>query len=400
MPEQWRRELLAELRAEAGPSASQEELSSLVELAQQIYSLGEESPPAQVFRQHRQTLLDHLQQRTSWPHRWSWGLLSNLSFLRAAAAFLLAANIGLGIWLGTELAYSGGAGRTVLPPIPRPQAPAPLVPKEGTTKEGATGGEPAYPMPQLQTWVSLAGRIQEVLANGYRISGRFVQTTDETKISQPVGVGTLVEVTGYIGPNDAVVAESILALPEGTLRVTLQGVATKVFSDGLSVAGKRVIFRKGPDGTVIVLGGAGATARAEMWYEGGPMPIRPGSIVTVEGELQGEAIIAYFVSASEPGVVHMSLIGPVEEIQGHSYQIGGRRVVADENTSIMVEPQVGAWALVEGILREDGSLLATIITGGPSIEPAPPPQPAPGETPSYPGEGGGGPIEPVNSNTR
>lgn len=370
-----REELLGELRAAASSAgdASPEEVSALAELARRIRSLGDEPPPREAYLRGRERLLGYLDARQRRPLRWLGAALSEPAFLRAAAALLLASTVGLSALLATGAMGQEGATRE----NDRSVAPA-TADRSGALTEPAPPVQPGAPggtdgaVFQDGVRAYLVARVEEALDGGYRIGGRLVRTTGETNVTGEVKVGSLVAVEGEVAQDNAIVAGSIQVQEEGVTWVMLRGTVEEVLPDGLRVAGRRVVFQGGPQETVI----RDPRVPVKSPPLAGPQAVAPGSLVTVDGLLQPDgSVLARGVAVEEYGVVRVTVMGKVEAVVDGGYQVAGRRLTVGPETSVLGDIQVGTSVMADGVLQEDGTILASSIVAERAVPPEPMPLP-------------------------
>jgi len=125
--------------------------------------------------------------------------------------------------------------------------------------------------------VEFKGVVEEVLPNGYRVSGRIVVVTGFTKVKGPIAVGDWVEVEGVLQADGSVLAYEIEvkgAPGSGkSAKVEFKGVVEEVLPNGYRVSGRIVVVT---DFTKV------------------KGPIAVGNWVEVEGVLQADgSVLAY-----------------------------------------------------------------------------------------------------------
>ena len=130
---------------------------------------------------------------------------------------------------------------------------------------------------QKDAKVEFKGVVEEVLPNGYRVSGRIVVVTGSTKVKGPIAVGDWVEVEGVLQADGSVLAYEIEvkgAPGSGkSAKVEFKGVVEEVLPNGYRVSGRIVVVT---DFTKV------------------KGPIAVGNWVEVEGVLQADgSVLAY-----------------------------------------------------------------------------------------------------------
>jgi translation initiation factor IF-1 len=91
--------------------------------------------------------------------------------------------------------------------------------------------------------IEFKGVVEEVLPNGYRVSGRTVVVTATTRIDGPIAVGTFVEVKGTLQPDGTILASRIhVEKPERKgAEIEFKGVVEEVLPNGYRVSGRTVV---------------------------------------------------------------------------------------------------------------------------------------------------------------
>ncbi len=86
------------------------------------------------------------------------------------------------------------------------------------------------------------GTVEEILPNGYRVSGRTVVVIATTRVDGPIMVGTFVEVKGILQPDGTILALRIHVEDEDKAKgeVEFKGVVEEILPDGYRIAGRIV----------------------------------------------------------------------------------------------------------------------------------------------------------------
>ena len=193
---------------------------------------------------------------------------------------------------------------------------------------------------RLREEVKFTGLVEEILPDGYRVSGRTVVVTDITKVKGPIVVGDWVEAKGFLQADGRILAREIKVkkAPE-RVQVEFKGVVEEVLPDGYRIAGITVVA---------------ATTRIDG-------PISVGTFVEVKGILQADgSILALRIHVEKPERkgAKVEFKGVVEEILPNGYRVSGRIVVVTATTRIDGPISVGTFVEVEGVLQADGTVLA------------------------------------------
>jgi translation initiation factor IF-1 len=120
--------------------------------------------------------------------------------------------------------------------------------------------------------IEFKGVVEEILPNGYRVSGRTVVVTATTRIDGPIAVGDLVEVKGVLQADGTILASRIhVEKPERKgAEIEFKGVVEEVLPNGYRVSGRTVVVT--------------ATTRIDG-------PIAVGDLVEVKGVLQADGTV-------------------------------------------------------------------------------------------------------------
>ncbi len=95
---------------------------------------------------------------------------------------------------------------------------------------------------RLREEVKFAGLVEEILPNGYRVSGRTVVVTDFTKVKGPVAVGDWVEVKGFLQADGSILAHEIrVKKAPKAVQVEFEGVVEEILPNGYRVSGRIVV---------------------------------------------------------------------------------------------------------------------------------------------------------------
>ncbi len=169
------------------------------------------------------------------------------------------------------------AGRTVIVTattrIDGPIAVGTFVEVKGTLQpDGTILASRIHREEEGQPRVEFKGVVEEILPNGYRVSGRTVVVTATTRIHGPIAVGDLVEVKGVLQADGTVLAFRIhVEKPERRgAEIEFKGVVEEVLPNGYRIAGITVVVT--------------ATTRIDG-------PIAVGDLVEVKGVLQADGTV-------------------------------------------------------------------------------------------------------------
>lgn len=193
--------------------------------------------------------------------------------------------------------------------------------------------------------VEFKGTVEEILPNGYRVSGITVVVTTTTRVDGPIAVGTFVEVKGVFRPDGSVLALRIhVERPEREkAEMEFKGTVEEILPNGYRVSGRTVVVT--------------ATTRVDG-------PIMVGTFVEVKGILQPDGTILALrihVEDEDKAKGEVEFKGVVEEILPDGYRIAGRIVRVDASTQIDGAITVGAFVEVKGFVQDDGSIRAVRI---------------------------------------
>ncbi|GBD08505.1 hypothetical protein HRbin22_00745 [Candidatus Thermoflexus japonica] len=193
--------------------------------------------------------------------------------------------------------------------------------------------------------VEFKGTVEEILPNGYRVSGITVVVTTTTRVDGPIAVGTFVEVKGVFQPDGSVLALHIhVERPEREkAEVEFKGTVEELLPNGYRVSGRTVAVT--------------TTTRIDG-------PITVGTFVEVKGILQPDGTILALrihVEDEDEAKGEVEFKGAVEEILPDGYRIAGRIVRVDANTRIDGAITAGAFVEVKGFVQGDGSIRAVRI---------------------------------------
>ena len=193
--------------------------------------------------------------------------------------------------------------------------------------------------------VEFKGTVEEILPNGYRVSGITVVVTATTRVDGPIAVGTFVEVKGVFQPDGSVLALHIhVERPEREkAEVEFKGTVEELLPNGYRVSGRTVAVT--------------TTTRIDG-------PITVGTFVEVKGILQPDGTILALrihVEGEDKAKGEVEFKGTVEEILPDGYRIAGRIVRVDANTQIDGAITAGAFVEVKGFVQGDGSIRAVRI---------------------------------------
>ncbi len=123
--------------------------------------------------------------------------------------------------------------------------------------------------------IEFKGTVEEILPNGYRVSGHTVLITDTTRIDGPIAVGTLVEVKGILQADGTVLALRIhVEDKEEQEEVEFKGAVEEILADGYRIAGRvvRVDASTRIDGAIAV--GAWVEVKGFLQSDGSVRAVR------------------------------------------------------------------------------------------------------------------------------
>lgn len=188
--------------------------------------------------------------------------------------------------------------------------------------------------------------IQEIDPRYWIVCNRVVLITENTTIQGRPEIGSLAEVKGIRMAGDAVLARSI--------RVVVASAYAEVEFEGAieSVAD-----------TVWTVNGITVTLSAVTVIRGVP---EMGRAAEVKGALQpdGSVLAQVITVKGAESTTQVDIEGLVEQIEATSWLVAGTRVAIGTNTFIddsRAPAEVGMWAQIRALRRQDGSLLALRI---------------------------------------
>jgi hypothetical protein len=188
--------------------------------------------------------------------------------------------------------------------------------------------------------------IQEIDPRYWIVCNRVVLITENTTIQGRPEIGSLAEVKGIRMAGDAVLARSI--------RVVVASAYAEVEFEGAieSVAD-----------TVWTVNGITVTLSAVTVIRGVP---ELGRAAEVKGALQpdGSVLAQVITVKGAESTTQVDIEGLVEEIEATSWLVAGTRVAIGTSTFIddsRAPAEVGMWAQIRALRRQDGSLLALRI---------------------------------------
>jgi hypothetical protein len=188
--------------------------------------------------------------------------------------------------------------------------------------------------------------IQEIDPRYWIVCNRVVLITENTTIQGRPEIGSLAEVKGIRMAGDAVLARSI--------RVVVASAYAEVEFEGAieSVAD-----------TVWTVNGITVTLSPVTVIRGVP---EMGRAAEVKGALQpdGSVLAQVITVKGAESTTQVDIEGLVEEIEATSWLVAGTRVAIGTSTFIddsRAPAEVGMWAQIRALRRQDGSLLALRI---------------------------------------
>ena len=188
--------------------------------------------------------------------------------------------------------------------------------------------------------------IQEIDVRYWIVCNRVVLITENTSIQGRPEIGALAEVKGIRLTGDTVLAKSIkVAVPGAFAEVEFEGAIESLAEDVWMVNGNTVAISP-----VTVIRGV-----PEL-----------GLLAEVKGVLQPDgSVLAILITVKGPGLTsQMDIEGLVEKIEATYWMVAGTKVFIDRNTFIddsRASAEVGMWAQIRALRRQDQSLLALRI---------------------------------------
>jgi hypothetical protein len=188
--------------------------------------------------------------------------------------------------------------------------------------------------------------IQEIDPRYWIVCNRVVLITDNTSIQGQPEIGSLAEVKGIRISGDAILARSIRVVVAGAYaEVEFEGPIESVTDDLWVVSGITVTVSP-----VTVIRGVPA----------------PGLTAEVKGVLQPDGSVLATLITVKGGELtpQVDVEGLVERIEATSWLVGGTQVFIGPTTFIddsRAPAEVGMWAQIRALRRQDGSLLALRI---------------------------------------
>lgn len=224
--------------------------------------------------------------------------------------------------------------------------------------------------------VEVVGAIQAFDATSWTISGVQLALDGDTLIQGAPAVGLLANGGAEQQPDDSLLALRLRVKWEEFSGphppVTVTGVIEELPPDGLT-------------GRWVVDGHNVAVLRNTLIDQRNGLAV-VGAEVRIEGRQNGDAVVAreiVVITSPEPGLERVRFSGPIRRLPDHGlmgvWMVDGHAVRVNESTRIVGERfvRVGAIARVWGIVKPDGTVVATTIAVRP---------PRPGEATATPGE--------------
>jgi hypothetical protein len=206
------------------------------------------------------------------------------------------------------------------------------VPKEGKKHEPPPEGVPPEGKGDREDRVQIKGTLNELGVNGWVVSGQTIVLTAETAIVGKPVVGAIVEVEGVRQPNGSILAKKV--------KLQLERSEEK---EGRQEAKPTPTPKATPNPTPISTPRQKAAPTATPPPTATPTP-KPTARPT---------------PTPKPAVVRFQ--GMVEGIQGLEWRVSGRTVLVNTATQIEGIAVVGSKVRIEGVQREGGTVLATLI---------------------------------------
>jgi len=194
--------------------------------------------------------------------------------------------------------------------------------------------------------VEFRGLIEEINARYWLVSKQLVFVTENTRIQGRPEIGALAEVKGLNLFDDIVLARTIkVIVPDRYAEVEFEGTIENITEH------------------LWVIGGVTVTISPVTVIQGAPAV---GLLAEVQGVLQPDgSVLAQQISVSDAGPTPQTDIeGLVESIETTYWMIAGTTVFIDSQTFIddsQAPADVGMWAQVRALRRQDGTLLALRI---------------------------------------
>ena len=188
--------------------------------------------------------------------------------------------------------------------------------------------------------------IQEINMRYWMVCNRVVLIAENTSIQGQPEIGSLAEVKGIRLTADTILARNVrVVVPSAYAEVEFEGPIESVGDDVWTVNGITVGISP-----VTVIRGAPA----------------PGLGAEVKGALQPDgSVLAQLVTVKGAGLTtQVDIEGLVESIEATDWLVAGRQVFIGPSTFIddsRAPAEVGMWAQVRALRRQDGSLLALRI---------------------------------------
>jgi len=188
--------------------------------------------------------------------------------------------------------------------------------------------------------------IQEISLRYWIMCNRVVLITENTSIQGRPEIGAMAEVKGLRLTADAVLAKSIkVAVPGAFAEVEFEGAIESLAADVWTVNGITVTISP----VTAIRGVPGL-----------------GLLAEVKGVLQPDgSVLAIAITVKGPGLTsQLDIEGLVEAIEPSYWVVGGTKVSINGNTFIddsRASAEVGMWAQIRALRRQDQSLLALRI---------------------------------------
>ncbi len=188
--------------------------------------------------------------------------------------------------------------------------------------------------------------IQEITTRYWIICNRVVLVTENTSIQGQPEIGALAEVKGIRMAGDAVLARSIrVIVASAYAEVEFEGAIESIAETDWTVNGITVTLSP----VTVIRGvpelGRGAEVKGVLQPDGSVL----AQVITIKGS---------------ESTVQVDIEGLVEEIEPTSWLVAGTRVSIGTGTFIddsRAPAEVGMWAQIRALRRQDGSLLALRI---------------------------------------
>jgi len=188
--------------------------------------------------------------------------------------------------------------------------------------------------------------IQEITERYWIICNRVVLVTENTSIQGRPEIGALAEVKGIRMAGDAVLARSIrVIVASAYAEVEFEGAIESISDTAWTVNGITVTLSP----VTVIRGvpelGRGAEVKGVLQPNGSVL----AQVITIKGS---------------ESTIQVDIEGLVEEIEATSWLVAGTRVAIGTGTFIddsRAPAEVGMWAQIRALRRQDGSLLALRI---------------------------------------